>query len=477
MTGRTIGALTASLMLGAAAPAPDTPPNVVVIVVDDLGYHDLGHTGSPINDTPRVDRLAAQSARMVQGYASYPRCTPSRYGLMTATYPVKENKGNLGAIPAASNFVQAFEAAGYDTRFVGKWHLGDGKSAPVGYGFDGSFGAGSAGGAGSHFYPFNTRERASKKGDKAAIPDVKEAGSEGDNLNDVLTDDAIRFLRADREAPFLVMLNYYAVHTPIEAAPEDEARNAGDVAATDYGSGPEYIREGTGRRKMRQDDAAYAAMVERMDDNVGRVLDALEAEGLAEDTIVVFTSDHGGLSNDGFKGERHLPTTNLPLRAGKGWLYEGGIRVPLFVRWPGQIAPRDETAVMLGMDVGPTLLDLALDAELQDVDGESFDAVLTDGLPAGMRPVFWHSRKARPHSTGDMPASAVRFGDYKLIHFFADDRVELYDLAGDPGETEDLSEADPERTERMLAMLNAWRTQKAVSMKPGRVPKKKEKHR
>jgi arylsulfatase A-like enzyme len=214
---------------------------------------------------------------------------------------------------------------------------------------------------------------------------------------------------------------------------------------------------------MRQDDADYAGMVENVDENVARVLTLLREKGLEQNTIVVVSSDHGGLSNDG-ENQRRLATTNEPLRAGKGWLYEGGIRVPLLMRWPARIEPRVESrAIILGMDVMPTLLDLATDGALANVDGESFEDVIDANADWSRRTVYWHSSKARPYSTGDYPASAIREGDYKLVDFFTQGRTELYNLANDPSERADLSATEPAKTKSMKQKLDAWRAAEGVS--------------
>ena len=296
-------------------------PNILIIHTDDLGYHDLSFTGSQLYDTPEIDQLAKESVSFTNAYSSYPRCTPSRYGMITGTYPVNENKGYLGGIPEDKNFIKQFKKAGYNTSYVGKWHLGKGASAPNKYGFNHIYAAGEAGGVGSRFYPFNTQKNG--KPAKYNVPDVKEQGKEGDYISDMMTSETIKFIKQNpKDKPFLAVLAYYAVHTPIEAKPEDEARNKKQLKNINFGTTPEYIKEGEGRRKMRQDDAGYAGMVENVDENVGRLLQTLKDMNIDKNTIIVFSSDHGGLSNDGHKGERHLATTNLPLKAGKGHLYE-----------------------------------------------------------------------------------------------------------------------------------------------------------
>jgi len=449
-----------------------TKPNILIIHTDDLGYHDLSITGSQLYDTPQIDKLADQSVRFSNAYSSYPRCTPSRYGMMTATYPVNEDKGHLGAIPASKNFIRQFDDAGYNTYYVGKWHLGKGDSSPKNFGYTDSYAALAAGGLGSRFYPFNTQRNG--KPAKYNVPNLKEDGKPGDYASDMLTDATINFIKNNpKNKPFLAVLAFYAVHTPLEAKAKDIARNKEQLKTIDFGDTPEYIKEGDGRRKMRQDHPAYAGMVENVDENVGRVLQTLKDLGIEDNTIIVFSSDHGGLSNDGNKGKRELATTNLPLRAGKGWLYEGGIRVPLFIKWADNFKARqDHKSIILGMDIFPTLLDLALDKKVKGVDGRSYENVLKGKETWENRTVFWNSRKARPHSTGDYKTSVVRSGDYKLVHFYEKDIVELYNLKNDVGELHDLSQKMPEKTAEMMKLLTDWKAGYLIPEKMNKLDKK-----
>ena len=291
------------------------------------------------------------------------------------------------------------------------------------------------------------------------MEDLENDGKEGDYASDLLTDATINFIKANpKDQPFLAILAYYAVHTPIEAKSEDKARNVEQLKTIDFGKTPEYIKEGEGRRKMRQDDPAYAGMVENVDENVGRLLKTLKALDLDRNTIIIFSSDHGGLSNDGNKGPRHLATTNIPLKAGKGHLYEGGIRVPLFIKWAGKFKPRREKeSIVLGMDVFPTLLDIAIQKKIDGIDGKSYASVLRGIDTWSDRTVFWISSKARPHSTGDSRAAAVRSGDYKLIQFLDSEAIELYNLKDDISEAHDLKEKEPVKTAQLLQLLNEWK--------------------
>lgn len=452
-------------------------PNIVMIIVDDFGYHDIGFHGSKIHQTPAIDDLAKTGLVFKNGYSSYPRCTPSRYGMFTGTYPVNESKGYLGGIDKSKNLIQQFNKAGYQTSYVGKWHLGGEESSPKGIGFQHTFAAGHAGGVDTRFYPFNTKtlekpkvpKKGKKKGhgEKFPVLDVTETGKKGDYLSDVLTDATIDFIKSnDKKQPFMAVLAYYAVHTPIEAKPVDEARNAKEIAAFDYGNGPEYIKEGAGRRKMRQDNAAYAGMVENVDENIARVVATLKKQGLDKNTIIVVTSDHGGLSNGGHKGERLLATTNLPFKAGKGWLYEGGIRVPYIINWKGHIKPKfDKESIVLGMDILPTLLDLSVGRKVEGIDGESFVPIIECKEKWDNRTVFWRSMKSRPHSTGDGKTEVVRSGDYKLLFFKDTDKVELYNVVKDEGELNDLSITNPEKKKELFSLLKDWKKEYLIPSK------------
>ncbi|KQC33349.1 hypothetical protein AAU57_08505 [Nonlabens sp. YIK11] len=439
-------------------------PNVLIIHTDDLGYHDLSITGSELYNTPNIDALANQSVQFTNAYSSYPRCTPSRYGMMTGTYPVNEDKGHLGGIPEEKNMVKQFDNAGYETAFIGKWHLGEGDSDPKGFGYDYSYAAGKAGSVGQRYYPFNVK--ANGKEAKEIVPDVQEDSKEGDYISDVMTGATIDFIKNQAgKKPFMAVLAFYAVHTPLEAKKEDKKRNKKQLESMTF-EGPDYLPQGAGRNKQHQDNADYAGMVENVDENVGRLMQTLKDLGIDKNTIIVFSSDHGGLSNDGNKGERELATSNLPLKAGKGWLYEGGIRVPLFVKWANELQPRVDTeSIILGMDIFPTLLDLTIDKKIDGLDGKSFEGVLRGTDNWSDRTVFWNSRKARPHSTGDANMSVVRSGDYKLVVYNKEKKSELYNLKEDGGELNDLSQSNPAKTAELTKILKNWKKEYLVPEK------------
>tara|TARA_B100000809_G_C15129412_1_gene527724 strand:- start:2279 stop:3634 length:1356 start_codon:yes stop_codon:yes gene_type:complete len=436
-------------------------PNILIIHVDDLGYHDLSVHGSKIYQTPNIDQLANESVRFENAYANYPRCVPSRYAMMTGNYPVQngdvpDDGFEMNGISYAKNFVKNIKAAGYQTAYFGKWHLGDEESLKD-FGYEYSFGAGHSGSPISFLYPFNIQKWGNGTSKKAPIPGVDSVGKEGDYLMDVMTEQVSNYIKKrDISKPFMAMFSFYAVHQPLEAKAKDIERNKKEIQNFDYGDQPEFIKEGTGRTKIRQNHAKYAAMVETMDENVGKLLRLLKDLQIDDNTIVVFSSDHGGLSNDGTK-QRDLATSNYPLRAGKGWLYDGGIKVPLMVKWNNHFQPRKEnSSLVMLMDVFPTLLDITANTAL-DTDGKSFLPVLKNKEKWDDRTVYWHSSKARPVNTGDLKSSAIREGDWKLIHFYEENRIELYDMSKDSSEKHNLVTIEVEKSEALLEKLNQWK--------------------
>jgi len=438
------------MLLACSSPLPEaTQPNVLFIYVDDLGWRDLGVMGSPYYETPNVDRLASQGLLFTHAYANAPNCAPSRASLLTGQYTPRHGiytvgsaeRGDVGLrklVPVENEttlglefttLAEALQEAGYRTGHIGKWHLGGAGHLPVDQGFDWSIAGDQAGTPASYFFPYRNQQR--------AIPDLEE-GVEGEYLADRLTDEAIRFLRQNREGPFFLYLSHYSVHTPIRAKPELIER----------------YREKTG--SGGQDNPTYAAMVHSVDESVGRLLMTLDTLGLAETTVVFFYSDNGGFG----------PVTSMaPLRGSKGMLYEGGIREPLIVRWPGRVESGyvSETPV-IGTDLYPTLLDIAGGSPPtnQTLDGVSLGPVLRGRGELESRALFWHfpayleadASVEGPWRT--TPASAIRLGRYKLVHFFEDRRTELYDLLADPSESKDLSLEMVEKTLELRAMLESW---------------------
>jgi arylsulfatase A-like enzyme len=439
-----------------------TNPNILIIHVDDLGFHDLSRNGSKIYQTPNVDKLASESVVFNNAYANYPRCVPSRFAMMTGNYPVQngdvpDDGFKMDGIADNKNFVKNIKSTGYQTAYFGKWHLGDEKSLKE-FGYDYSFAAGHAGSPISFLYPFNVAKRGNGKSKKSPIPDVDNVSKEGDYLMDVMTDNAAKYIKnADKNKPFMAIFSFYAVHQPLEAKEKDIQRNKKEIKNSDFGNQPEFIKEGTGRTKMRQNHPKYAAMVETMDENVGKLLQLLKDLKIDDNTIVIFSSDHGGLSNDGTK-KRDLATSNFPLRAGKGWLYDGGIKVPLFVKWANNFQPKvDNKSLVMLMDIFPTVLDITANKSL-NTNGKSFLPVLNQKESWNNRTVFWHSSKARPVNTGDTKSSAIRKGNYKLINWYKEGRTELYNIKKDPSESNNLSKNKPKLTLELLEELNNWKS-------------------
>lgn len=470
-------ALVSALLLGGATPddEPREPLHVLLIVADDLGYMDVGFDNpDTFYETPHLDALAASGMRFTNGYAACPVCSPTRASLMSGCHPARLRTtdwfgapqpeavlaaGERGSglarfvaeplLPASYvpqlpletvTLAESLQAAGYDTFFAGKWHLGGEGFAPTDQGFDVNVAGHHRGGPygrGRYFHPFD-------------MPNLE--SEEGDHLPARLAEETVRFLSAESDAPKFAMLSFYSVHTPLVGRPDLVAKYEAKRARL----GLENTWGQEGARKVRevQEHAVYAAMVEAMDEAVGDVLGALDDLGLADDTLVIFTSDNGGLSTS----EGH-PTSNLPLRAGKGWLYEGGIREPWVVRLPGRTTPGSVCdAPITSTDVFPTVLD-AVGLPLQpDVhrDGHSFVPLLDGAEAAGRTASHWHY----PHhgNQGGSPGGAIRVGDWKLIEWFGEDgALELYDLATDPGETRDLSAERPELRDRLVAQLAEWR--------------------
>jgi arylsulfatase A-like enzyme len=459
--------------------------NIVLILIDDMGWRDLGCYGSPFYETPRLDRLAAEGVRFTDAYAACPVCSPTRASLLTGKYPARLGvtdyiggaehpaRGRLIDAPYVDRLSPTSETSiaralanggGYVCWHVGKWHLAgkpgqsDPSCYPEAHGFVRNIG-GCDWGAPRHGYrsPWGL----------PTLPD----GPDGEHLTDRLTDEAVRLIRDHaangNERPFFLNLWHYAVHTPIQTPDEAlsekyrvKARALGLDAVPTFADGEPFPTEQKGhlrvRRRLVQSDPDYAAMVEHLDACVGRVLDALEETGVAQNTLVIFTSDNGGLATS-----EGSPTCNAPLAEGKGWMYEGGTREPLIVRWPGVAAPGSVFAVpVTSPDFYPTLLEAAglPPSPEQHRDGVSFAPLLRGdgaGKMAEHRPLFWHY----PHygNQGGTPGSSVRQGDWKLIEFFEDHRRELYNLRDDFGETRDLAAEEPERVARLSALLAAWR--------------------
>lgn len=457
-------------LAGAARPAPEpesTQPNVLFVLIDDLGARDLSCYGSSFHETPAIDRLADAGVRFTRAYAPHPRCVPSRASLLVGRFPAAIGcpggpawRGGLDTGEATIG--EVMRGAGYSTGYIGKWHLGGEGESPREHGFDVSIAATRAGSPKSYFPPYDgpfggdDEWRSKKKEDIGLV-----ARRDDEYLTERLTGEAIGFIHdhesSGSDRPFFLVLSHYAVHQPIDAKPTVEARYAAKLKAGPAFDGPTLLpRDGV--TKARQDDAGYAAMVESVDESIADLLSTLNELGIADETLVIFTSDHGGLSNRGAASRRQVEMSNLPLRAGKGHLYEGGVRVPLIVSWPGVVpAGVVSSAVTVNTDFLPTLAAIAGTSVPDGLDGVDVSGAFF-GEPLGVRPaIYWHSPAARPVSTGDHNASAVMVGDWKLVDTWGLGLVELFHIGVDPHESIDLAEHEAGRAADMLRLLNDWR--------------------
>jgi arylsulfatase A len=442
-------------LAGIAGPVTAAPLNVIVILADDLGANDLGYTGNPYHESPHIDRLAKESVRFTQAYASAPVCSPTRAALMTGKHPARlhitiwreaavSGQGGKNKLKAASEpnlshtettLAKRLHDAGYRTACIGKWHLGDAEHYPETHGFDVSRGGSLWGAPQTYFWPYRGGGRFGQQ--YRYLPGL-DYGKPGEYLTDRLTEEAIRFMADATTAgkPFFLYLAHHAPHTPIEAKPTDVA----------------YFRE-----KLKPDspwkNPAYAAMVKSLDDSVGRVLAELQVRGLADKTVVAFTSDNGGYIG---KDKGIQVTSNVPLRSGKGSLYEGGVREPMVIRWPGRPAGECREPVVTA-DLFPTLLaaaELKLDPKVP-ADGLDLGPLLRDpAATLGRDALYWHYPHYYETTT---PVGSVRVGRWKLLEYFEDGRRELYDLIADPSEKTDLAAAQLERVRELHDKMVEWR--------------------
>jgi arylsulfatase A-like enzyme len=451
---------------------PRQRPNIVFILIDDLGWVDLGCYGSTFHETPNLDRLAADGALFTDAYAASPVCSPTRASLLSGKYPSTvgvtqyiggHGVGRLADVPYFGflptqefSLARALRAGGYRTWHIGKWHLGPRRCWPDQHGFDVNIGGCEWGHPKSYTSPY-------------ACPTLED-GPDGEYLTDRLTEEAIRLIETADERPFFLNLWHYAVHIPIVSPPklvEKYRRKAAELGLDTVDPfkigepfGAWHQRSARVTRRTIQSDPAYAAMIENLDTNVGRLLDALDRAGRADDTIVIFTSDNGGLST-----AEGSPTSNAPLSEGKGWMAEGGVREPFIVRWPGVVAPGIRVGdPITSPDLYPTLLSVAgLEPRPeQHVDGVDVTPLLR-GEIVERRPLYFHY----PHysNQGGRPASAIRNGRWKLTHHWEKGVSQLYDLEADLGEEHDLAESEPDVARRLEADLLRW-----VDESPALVP-------
>lgn len=436
--------------------------NFLFILADDYGFHDSGIMGSKYYETPNIDGIARDGMIFTNGYATCQVCSPSRASIMTGKFPARHgitdwigaptgeqwrNAGRFNQLlppdyihnlpKEYTTLPEAMKDAGYKTFFAGKWHLGSKGSWPEDHGFDINKGGWDAGSPkGGYFAPW----------DNPNLP----SGPDGENLEMRLANETIKFLKESKDTAFFAYLAFYAVHGPIQTTEQkwakyrEKAEEMG-IAETGYKMGHFLpIRQ-------VQDNPVYAGLVESMDDAVGKVLKALNELGLTDNTVVIFTSDNGGVA----AGDSYS-TSNLPLRGGKGYQFEGGIREPYFIKVPGlNLAGKKSNTPVTGTDFYPTILDLA-GIPLKPTehnDGVSLLPVLNGGMITE-RPLIWHY----PHygNQGGEPSSIIRLGEWKLIHYYEDGHEELYNLNNDEEETTDIAAGNPEKTKELSEQLFSY---------------------
>jgi arylsulfatase A-like enzyme len=480
-------------------------PNIVLFLVDDLGWSDLGCYGSKFHETPRIDQFARESVRFTHAYAACHVCSPTRASILTGKYPARLNLTDW--LPGRKDFsfqklknatinqhlpleevtfAEVLKKHGYRTAHIGKWHLGEEPFGPLAQGFDVQIPRWNKGWPKVGFHaPFELD----------GLPD-----SAGDYLTDRLTDEAVRFIEGSRDKPFFLYLSHFAVHDPIQGRADlvkkydaklrrqnvpaasrpfllegnpDDASAASRSELDDLLNDEKYrpfrlLPNRMVKVKQLQDNVQFAAMVESIDESFGRILARLKDLKLDENTIVIFFSDNGGMSAANFgnpnrviprtKLDEAFSTSNLPLRGGKGWLYEGGIRVPLIVKWPGKGRPGVCDVPVISTDFFPSILEMTGVAAPQTdgLDGVSLVPLLAGDGNINRQAIYWHFPHYSNHGM-QSPGGAIRSGDYKLLEYFENGTVQLFNLRTDPGEQHDLARLEPERTAALKELLQQWR--------------------
>jgi len=425
--------------------------NFVFFLIDDLGWTDVTCYGSTFYETPNIDKLASQGMKFTDAYAACPVCSPTRASILTGKYPARLHltdwiKGHVN--PAAKlrvpdwkmyldhdevTIAEALKSAGYVSASIGKWHLGDEDYYPEKQGFDVNIAGYRAGQPPTYYHPYEKLDRDWN----TRIPTMQ-GGKEGEYLTDRLTDEAIEFIDENKDKPFFLYFPHYAVHTPIEGKKEITEKYRTKVQPDNPQRNPEY-----------------ASMIESVDESVRRVMKKLDELGITDRTVVIFMSDNGGLIGEGrWKGV----TSNLPLRDGKGTPYEGGVREPMIIRWPGVVRPGSVCGeTVTSVDFYPTMLEMAgVDGDPNHfIDGVSIVPLLRETGRIDREAVYWHY--PHYHPLGSTPFGSIRKGDFKLIEFYEDFSVELYNLNEDIGEKNNLAEKMPVKADELRKMLHDWR--------------------
>lgn len=482
--------------------------NVVFFLVDDLGWKDVGCYGSSFYETPNIDRFASEGVRFTSAYSACHVCSPSRASIMSGKYPASLNLTDwlpgrldfpfqkLKNVPVnqhlpygEATIPEVLQKNGYRTAIFGKWHLGEDSASTARQGFDLHVPDWNKGWPNKgYFSPYGLKGL--------------EGGPDGEYLTDRLTDEALKYMEENKEHPFFLYLSHFAVHDPIEGRPDLVEKYRKKLAQTPSPQTPAFIMEGnpdadaksdnsikaqtyegyrifpdhTVQIKQHQDNVEFAAMVESMDESLGRVLGKLKELGLEENTIVIFYSDNGGMAAANFYDPEHVfsedrlnkefSTSNLPLRGAKGWLYEGGIRVPLIVKWPDKGLQGVVCDVpVTGPDFFPTILEMLSITATAGVksDGASFVPLLKGENTINRKAIFWHFPHYSNHGM-QSPGGAVRCGDFKLLEYYENNAVQLFNLKDDIGEQHDLSASEPEKVKELQEMLRNWRKQVDAKM-------------
>ena len=459
MTARLVLVLLCLLLAACSSPPVEEAqprPNFIILLVDDWGWSDASCLGSDLYRTPNIDQLAADGVRFATSYAVCTVCSPTRAAMMTGQYPGRTNvtdwirghqhpnaklrppEWTMKLEQRHTTIAEALKDAGYRTGMVGKWHLEPTGEAdeddytPEKHGFEINVAGNEWGAPPSYHFPYR------REGSDRTLGPMPPGGEEGEYLTDRLTDEALKILEGWGDEPFFLYFPYYTVHTPIEAKDEDAA-----------------LFEAAVEDGMKHTDAEYAGMLAALDRSVGRLRAKLEGLGIADNTVIILTGDNGGLDRHG----SGRPTENRPIRDGKGSAYEGGVRVPAIVHWPG-VTPAGAISAepVITVDYYPTVLDIAAVEAATDhtIDGVSLVPILRDPSASLGRPtLFWHY--PHYHNMGATPYSAIRDGDWRLVEFYEDGRVELFNLAEDISEERDLAGEMPDKVRELKSKLDAWR--------------------
>ncbi|MEM7371716.1 MAG: sulfatase [Bacteroidota bacterium] len=494
--------------------APDKP-NVVFFLVDDMGWTDLGCYGSSFYETPNIDNFAKEGVKFTNAYATCHVCSPTRASIMTGKYPATLDltdwipgrrdfpfqrllnaEHELGLPQEEETIAEALKKEGYSTAIFGKWHLGGPETGPLNQGFDVQV-------------PQNWYRCCPNKTYHAPYGLDGLEDSEGGYLTDKLTDKALSYIDDHQDKPFFLYLSHFAVHDPIEGRKDLVEKYADKLSQQSPQTGTDYILEGNpdsknpltraeldalnntpdyqGHKvlpneivkiKQKQDNTEFAGMVESVDESLGRVLSKLEELGIEDNTIIIFFSDNGGMAAGNWGNPKRVvpedkvdvayATANLPLRGAKGWLYEGGIREPLIIRWPGQGQAGTECDVpVISTDFFPTILDmLGLPIPTENkLDGLSIADLVKGNNELKRDAIYWHFPHYSNHGM-QSPGGAIRSGDYKLLEYFENGSVQLFNLKDDIGEQHDLAAAEPEKVNELKAMLHKWREDVGANMMP-----------